>query len=153
MYVRTYGESDGGAAGFYCADGAPRPLLVERAGMYVCLYVCMASVRLAGTFATLGANAGCTSTSWRPRAMHACRAARGAQMGELRTAWVQGSKQRGWTQTPRSIDVAEVARRRHSFVRAARQAAEAAAAEEEAAGRRREEGRRPADGGGGGATC
>ena len=47
MYVRTYGESDGGAAGFYWgADGSRDPFWWSGGGLRP----------LAATFATLGAN-------------------------------------------------------------------------------------------------
>ena len=53
--------------------------------------------------------------------MHACRAARGAQMGELRTAWSRAAR----------VD-ADASTSSGTAIRTARRAAEATAAEEEA---------------------
>ena len=102
-FCTVHGESDGGAAGFYWgADGSRDPFWWRGGG----------GLRLAATFATLGAN-GLHIHQLVPQSR--------AQMGELRTAWARAAR----------VD-ADASMSRGTAIRTARRAAEATAEEEAA---------------------
>ena len=102
-----HGESDGGAAGFHWgADGSCDPFSPSGGAGG-------GGLRLAATFATLGAN-GLHIHQLVPQSR--------AQMGELRTAWARAAR----------VD-ADASMSRGTAIRTARRAAEATAEEEEAA--------------------
>ena len=94
------------STGVRTGDSSRDPLLVERAGGG-------GGLRLAATFATLGAN-GLHIHQLAPQSR--------AQMGELRTAWARAAR----------VD-ADASMSRGTAIRTARRAAEATAEEEEAA--------------------
>ena len=105
MYDERERESDGGAAGFYWgADGSRDPFWWSG----------WSGLRLAGTFATLGAN----GLHIHPPALAPQSR---AQRRELRTAWAQAAR----------VD-ADASMSGRTAIRTARRAAEATAAEEEA---------------------
>ena len=108
-FCTVHGESDGGAAGFYWgADGSRDPFWWSGGG----------GLRLAATFATLGAN-GLHIHQLVPQSR--------AQMGELPGSSVRrGPERRAWTQTPRCLAAPP-------FGPPDERAAEATAEEEEAA--------------------